>query len=83
MTVGAPTIQGAMVTGMQGMGVKTPKAAMVAARTMGLAILVQEAKGLMFTNGLKSMMLAMGPPAPITRLVGRTVKTEGAIPNEH
>ncbi len=36
-TVGAPTIQGVAVTGMQGMGVNTPRAAAVAAATMGLA----------------------------------------------
>jgi len=36
-TVGAPGTQGATVMGMQGMGVRTPMAAAVAAATMGLA----------------------------------------------
>jgi len=36
--VGEPGIQGAMVMGMQGMGVKAPKAAAVAAMTMGFAM---------------------------------------------
>ena len=35
-TVGAPGIQGATVTGTHGIGVKTPRAAAVAAITVGL-----------------------------------------------
>jgi hypothetical protein len=35
-TVGAPGIQGATVIGTHGIGVKTPKAAAVAAMTVGL-----------------------------------------------
>ena len=38
MTVGEPGTQGAEVTGMQGIGVKTPNAAAVAAATIGFAI---------------------------------------------
>jgi hypothetical protein len=37
-TVGAPTIHGAGVLGMHGIGVRTPMAAAVAAATIGLAI---------------------------------------------
>jgi hypothetical protein len=37
-TVGEPGAQGAAVTGTQGIGVKAPKAAAVAAATVGLAI---------------------------------------------
>ena len=51
-TVGHPTIQGAAVAGMQGMGVNTPRAAAVAAATIGLARLVQTPNGRMFTKGL-------------------------------
>ena len=36
--VGEPGIQGAMVMGIQGMGVNAPKAAAVAAITMGFAM---------------------------------------------
>ena len=36
-TVGAPTIQGDAVAGMQGIGVRTPMAEAVAAATVGLA----------------------------------------------
>ncbi len=37
-TVGAPGIQGAMVIGIHGIGTNTPKAAAVAAITIGLAM---------------------------------------------
>ena len=37
-TVGAPTIHGAGVLGIHGIGVSTPSAAAVAAATIGLAI---------------------------------------------
>lgn len=50
-TVGAPAIQGAGVLGMQGMGVKTPKAAAVAAATTGLAGDVHMPKGMILTMG--------------------------------
>jgi len=52
MTVGEPTIHGAGVTGMQGIGVSTPIAADVAEATAGLARLVHIPKGMMFTIGL-------------------------------
>jgi len=60
MTVGDPVAQGAGVTGMQGIGVKTPAAAEVAEATVGLARLVHIPKGRMLTMGLLSMMLAAG-----------------------
>jgi hypothetical protein len=37
-TLGEPGVHGALVIGMQGIGVKTPNAAAVAAATMGLAM---------------------------------------------
>src|SRR4051794_27195213 len=40
VTVGAPGDQGAIVIGMQGCGVRTPSAAVVAAATIGLARLM-------------------------------------------
>lgn len=81
-TFGHPGSQGATVAGMQGMGVKTPKAAAVAAATMGFAKLVHIPKGRMFTKGLLSMMLAAGSGAS-TRLIGNTMSADGATPNEH
>src|SRR5438046_573561 len=81
-TVGAPTIQGAVVTGMHGMGVKTPNAAAVAAATMGFAIDWHMPNGRMLTIGLLSMMLAHGV-IPITRLAGNTDNTLGATPKLH
>ena len=60
MTVAAPGAQGAVVTGIQGMGVKTPIAAEVADATVGLARLVHMPNGMMLTIGLLSIMLAAG-----------------------
>jgi hypothetical protein len=51
MTVGAPVTQGAVVTGMQGWGVRTPDAAAVAAATCGLLGVVHMPKGAMFAIG--------------------------------
>ena len=50
-TVGAPGDQGEAVAGMQGWGVKVPKAAAVAAATIGLAGLWHMPKGAMFIIG--------------------------------
>lgn len=81
-TVGLPGAHGATVTGMQGIGVKTPNAAAVAAATVGLARLEHMPNGMMFIKGLLSMMLAAGITA-IVRLIGGTFKTEGATPKLH
>src|SRR5690242_6398340 len=78
-TVGEPGAQGAAVTGMQGMGVSTPKAAAVAEATVGFAIELHIPKGNMFTIGLLSIILAIGM-AVITRFAGRTMKELGAAP---
>lgn len=84
-TVGAPTIQGATVKGMQGIGVNTPSAAAVAAATMGLAKLLHIPNGKMLSIGLLSIIFAAGiaPPAVMTRFTGSTVSEEGATPNVH
>jgi len=50
-TIGEPGAQGAVVTGMQGMGVSTPEAAVVAEATAGLARLLHIPKGAIFTMG--------------------------------
>jgi hypothetical protein len=83
MTVEAPGVQGAGVTGRQGIGVRTPNAAVVAAATAGLAGDMHMANGMMFTIGLLSRMLASGWFAVFTRLTGSTTRLLGAIPILH
>ncbi len=51
-TVDEPGVQGAMVIGTQGMGVRTPSAAAVAEATVGLATELHIPKGGIFTVGL-------------------------------
>jgi hypothetical protein len=53
-----PGAHGATITGMQGIGVKTPIAADVAEATVGFAKDLHMPKGMMFTMGAKSMILA-------------------------
>src|SRR4030081_2145764 len=60
--VAEPGTQGA-VTGMQGMGVKTPSAAAVAAATVGLAMDIHMPKVGMLVMGMESAMLAAGAVA--------------------
>ena len=83
MTLLAPGVQGAEITGVQVWGVSTPLAAEVAADTAGLAIEVHIVKPAMLTYGLLSLMLAAGMLAAITLLVGSTVNEPGAEPKEH
>jgi hypothetical protein len=51
VTVAAPGVQGAGVTGMHGIGVRTPNAAAVADATAGFAIDIHMPNGIMFTMG--------------------------------
>jgi hypothetical protein len=83
ITVGAPVAHGAVVTGMQGMGVRTPMAADVAAATDGFARLEHMPNGMMFTIGLLSMMFAAGMLLVIIWLAGRTFRVLGATPKLH
>jgi hypothetical protein len=55
--VAEPGLQG-VVTGIHGIGVKTPSAAAVAAATVGLDGVVHIANGLMLAIGAKSMIVA-------------------------
>jgi len=80
--VGAPGVQGVVVTGMQGIGVKTPRAAAVAEATVGLAIDIHMPKGGMLVMGMWSMMFAAGVVA-LTLFTGNTLRAEGAIPKVH
>ncbi|HEX3683277.1 MAG TPA: hypothetical protein VHU83_12135 [Bryobacteraceae bacterium] len=82
VTVGAPGAHGAGVTGMHGIGVRAPIAAAVAAATVGFAIELHIPKGMTFTIGLPSIMLAAGVPV-ITRFAGSTANEDGAAPKLH
>ena len=82
-TVGEPGAHGADITGIQGMGVKTPMAADVAADTCGFAMDVHIPKGIMFVIGTLSMIHAAGILLHITLAFGRTLSTDGAIPKLH
>ncbi|MDD1669388.1 MAG: hypothetical protein LUO97_06260 [Methanomicrobiales archaeon] len=82
ITVGDPGVQG-VVTGMQGMGVRTPNAAAVAEATVGFERVVHMPKGKMFTIGAKSMMVATGFFSALTMLNGRMVRLDGATPKGH
>ena len=81
-TVGAPTVQGEVVTGMQGTGVSVPPAAVVAAATAGFELELHCPNGMMFVVGTLSMMFAHGV-APATRFTGNTDKAFGAVPKLH
>ena len=65
------------------MGVSVPMAAEVADATVGLASDEHMPNEGMLTNGLKSMMFAMGLLASMTRFSGVTMSLQGVKPNEH
>jgi len=79
---GEPGVQGVVVTGIQGTGVRTPMAAEVAEATAGLASELHIPKGMILTMGRWSMMLAAGV-GTINRFFGRTLRTLGATPKLH
>jgi len=81
-TRGAPGTQGAAVTGVQGIGVKTPPAAAVAAATAGFAGLLHSPKGGMLTNAALAIMDASGCPATVT-LPGSAVNCPALLPKPH
>jgi len=58
VTVGAPGLHGEVVAGMQGIGVRTPIAALVALATVGLVIERHMPKVGMFVMGAKSKCVA-------------------------
>jgi hypothetical protein len=90
-TAGVPPINvvavggshGPVGTGTHGIGVSTPRAAAVAAATVGLDRLVHIPKGGMLTNGTMSSIVAAGLPSISTRRKGRMLRGDGEIPNEH
>lgn len=78
-----PGAQGATVTGMHGIGVRTPIAAAVADATVGFAIERHIPKGIMFIIGTKSMMVALGLFCIIGRMGTVTISMEGVMPKLH
>src|SRR5690349_2886173 len=77
---GVPGIQGEVAMGTQGIGVSTPRAAAVAAATVGLAIEVQAPNGGTLATGAKAEMLAEGTAGVTIEPVGRTTRLAGATP---
>ena len=82
-TVGAPGTHGAIVMGVQGTGVGTPNAAVVAAIKAGFVGLKHIPNGMIFTIGIWSMILASGTIFVWTLFVGNTTRELGAIPKLH
>lgn len=90
-TAGVPPIRvvavggshGPTGTGTHGIGVSTPKAAAVAAATVGLDRLVHIPKGGILSSGTMSSIVAAGLPSMSTRRSGRTLSGDGDMPNEH
>jgi hypothetical protein len=64
------------------MGVRTPNAAVVAEATVGFDGEEHMPNGGMFTIGALSMIVAAGVPVNV-RLVGKTMRLEGATPKLH
>jgi len=83
ITVGNPGVNGAAIAGKQGWRVSAPIAAAVAAASWEFAILWHIPNGRMFTIGLLSMIVATGLFEALTLFVSRTIRFEGATPNEH
>jgi hypothetical protein len=81
-TVGDPGAHGAGIIGTQGIGVKTPNAAAVAAATVGFAAELHTPNGGTLTIGAESIMLAAGVPVNV-RLAGSTTSDDGAAPKLH
>lgn len=77
----APGVQGVTVAGIQGIGVNTPRAAVVAAATVGLARDVHIPKGSILAIGIKSIMVAANRPLAFTGSpLGITIKELGTLP---
>ena len=83
-TVGLPGCHGPTVTGTQGIGVRTPSAAAVAAATAGLLGVMHMPKVGMFAIGANAMMFAAGILLAMTGgPVGVTMSEAGATPKGH
>jgi len=82
IVVVAPGSQGEAVTGTQGIGVRMPLAAAVAAATVGLASDEQAPKGGMLATGMKALVFADGTGIMICP-VGNAMRLAGATPKVH
>ncbi len=68
---------------MHGIGVSTPRAAAVAAATMGFEGVMHTPKGVMFIKGTMEKILAAGKQSVIVMVNGGTINGVGAAPNAH
>jgi hypothetical protein len=68
---------------MQGIGVRTPRAAAVAAATIGFAMFMHVPNGVIFMNGMWFIIVAIGIFFATTQSIGGTIKGVGAAPNTH
>ncbi len=82
-TFGDEGIHGLTVIGIQGIGVKTPKAAVVAAKTVGFARLVHIAKGEILIIGANPIIFPIGRFDAKTLSIGKNLTGIGDIPKEH
>ena len=82
-TVGEPGVHGAGITGIQGMGVKTPWAADVALDTVGLDNELHTPKGMIFVIGILSIMVPTGLLPAATLFWGVMTRALGADPKVH
>ncbi len=82
VTVGQPGTQ-AEVTGVQGIGVNTPRAAAVAAATAGFAKLMHTPKGITSAKGIADVILPAGIEHPVVMAIGSTSNEDGAAPIVH
>ena len=80
---GLPGIQGVVIAGRQGAGVKTPIAAEVAAMTAGLVGAEHMPNELILVKGTKSPMFACCKPPTILVRDGLTTKGQGVSPKVH
>jgi 23S rRNA pseudouridine955/2504/2580 synthase len=83
ITVGFEGIHGEAMIGMQGIGVNTPRAAAVAAATVGLAGFEHIPKDITLTRGMQSLMKATGNPRAKIWSLGMITSADGAIPKLH
>jgi hypothetical protein len=68
---------------MQGCGVRTPKAAAVAAATVGFDTVVHMPQGEIEDIGATSMIVAAGLPPAMTVACDVTFRVPGAVPKLH
>jgi hypothetical protein len=68
---------------MQGCGVRTPKAAAVAAATVGFDTVVHMPQGVTEDMGATSVTVAAGLPDIITAACDVTFNVPGDVPNTH